>query len=150
MHFCNVISRPNQNSKKILRRISRVVGHPCAMKIRTFCAEVLNLPTVGSPQRAAHGGQPTAHGGPFRIGSPYPVGSDKLIRPILSHRHIPYLTFIKNPFLKVPPLFVGPPPSQIHSAVLIAKISSGAPTYSREAYIQMWPPWGTPSTMYFN
>ena len=55
MHFCNVISRPNQNSKKILRRISRVVGHPCAMKIRTFCAKVLDLPTVASPRRAAHG-----------------------------------------------------------------------------------------------
>ena len=39
-------------------------------------------------------------GGPFRIGSPYLVGSDKLIRPILSHRHIPYLTFIKNPMVK--------------------------------------------------
>ena len=53
--FCNVISRPNQNSKKIPRPISRVVGHPRAMKIRTFCAKVLNLLMVGSRRRAAHG-----------------------------------------------------------------------------------------------
>ena len=36
--------------------------------------------------------------GPFLIGSHYPVGSDKLIRPILSHRHIPYLTFISKTY----------------------------------------------------
>ena len=37
-----------------------------AMKIRTFCAKVLNLPTMGSFQQAVHGP---------RIGFPYPVGS---------------------------------------------------------------------------
>ena len=48
-------------------------------------------------QRTAHGGQPTAHGGPFRIGFPYPVGSNKVILQILSHRHVPSLFFINYP-----------------------------------------------------
>ena len=45
----------------------------------------------------AYGGQPTAHNGPFRIGFPYPVRSDKLMQLILLHRHISSLSSNKNP-----------------------------------------------------
>ena len=52
---------------------------------------------------ASLGGQPTAHGGQhmvhcgFWVGFPYPVGSDKLIRFIYLHYHIPSLSFMKRP-----------------------------------------------------
>ena len=97
MHFCNVMSRPKKIQRKYYyyylkdRQISRVVRTPS-------CNE--NLYILCQSPRPAHGGQPsvgslqpTAHGGPFRIGFPYPVGSDKLILSIYSHRHIPSLSF---------------------------------------------------------
>ena len=62
---CAGVSCPSNDSKKILSRIYRVDGHPCAMKIRTFCPRPAHggQPRAHGVQPTAHGGQPTAHCG---------------------------------------------------------------------------------------
>ena len=100
IHFGNVISRPNKIQRKY-RQTSQVVGTP-------LCNENPDIlrqnpwpahdgqPSAGSPWPTVGSTRPTV-GGPFRSGFPYPVGSDKLIRSIFSHRHIPSLSFICEP-----------------------------------------------------
>ena len=84
MHFCNVGStRFKENTK---------INLPNSLDTLVQWKSVHFAPKSSTyPRWPSLGGQYTAHGGPSRICFPYPVGSDKLIRPIYAHRHIPSL-----------------------------------------------------------
>ena len=120
---------PSNDSKKILSRIYRVDGHPCAMNFRTFWAAQGPWWAAYGPRRLAHGPQWAVHSSRWaaQCGQPTVYGGQPMAHSGQSTAHG------RQPTVDSPLPTVGSPWPTV-----------GSPQPTVDSPPKWWPDWGLP------